>query len=104
MAQFDIYTNPNPETKRAIPYLLDVQADLLKNLRTRVVIPLYSVSAMGKAAIHLNPQFSIKRTTVVMSTAELAGVTINSLGDKVCSLKEHRNEIIAALDFLFTGF
>ena len=104
MAQFDVYSNPNSETKRAIPYLLDVQADLLNNLRTRVVIPLYSVSAMGKAAKHLNPRFSIKRTTVIMSTAELAGVTVNTLGDTVCSLKEHRNEIIAALDFLFTGF
>jgi toxin CcdB len=104
MAQFDVYTNSNPETKRAIPYLLDVQADLLENLRTRVVIPLYSVSAMDKAADHLNPRFSIKRSTVVMSTAELAGVTVNRLGDRICSLKEHRNEIIAALDFLFTGF
>jgi toxin CcdB len=104
MAQFDVYTNPNSETKRAIPYLLDVQTDLLNTLRTRVVIPLYSVSAMGKAAKHLNPQFSIKRTTVIMSTAELAGVTVNTVGDKVCSLKEHRNDIIAALDFLFTGF
>ena len=104
MAQFDVYTNPNPETKPAIPYLLDVQADLLTNLTTRVVIPLYSVSAMGKAAKHLNPQFTIKRTAVIMSTAELAGVTVNSLGDKICSLKEHRNEIIAALDFLIIGF
>lgn len=104
MAQFDVYTNPNPESKRAIPYLLDVQAELLSDLTTRVVIPLYSVAAMGKVAKHLNPQFSIKRTTVIMSTAELAGVTVNILGDKVCSLKEHRNEIIAALDFLITGF
>ena len=39
-----------------------------------------------------------------MSTAELAGVTVHILGEKVCSLKEQRNEIIAALDFLFTGF
>ena len=104
MSQFDVYTNPNPETKQAIPYLLDVQADFLSNLTTRVVIPLYSVSAMGKAAKYLNPKFSIKQTFVMMSTAELAGVTQNSLGNKVCSLKEHRNEIIAALDFLITGF
>ena len=104
MAQFDVYTNPNPETKRAVPYLLDVQADLLNNLTTRVVVPLYSAAAMSKAANHLNPRFSIKKTTVVMSTAEMAGVTLNRLGDNVCSLKEHRNEIIAALDFLFTGF
>ncbi len=104
MSQFDVYSNPNSATKRAIPYLLDIQNDLLSNLATRVVVPLYSVSAMGKAAKHLNPQFSIKRTIVIMSTAELAGVSTNNLGSKVCSLKEHRNEIIAALDFLITGF
>jgi toxin CcdB len=104
MAQFDVYINPNPATKRAIPYLLDIQTDLLNNLATRVVIPLYTVSAMGKAAKHLNLQFNVKRTTVVMSTAELAGVAVNSLGERVCSLKDHRNEIIAAIDFLVTGF
>ena len=104
MAQFDVYDNPNPETKQAIPYLLDVQADLLGNLSTRVVVPLITLSAMGKAAKHLNPQFKIKRTTVVMSTAELAGVNLHVLGEKVCSLKEQRNEIIDAIDFLFTGF
>lgn len=104
MAQFDVYVNSNPETKQNIPYLLDVQAELLDNLSTRVVVPLISVSVMGKAAKHLNPQFKIKRTAVVMSTAELAGVSLHVLGEKVCSLKGQRNEIIAALDFLFTGF
>jgi len=104
MAQFDVYANPNPETKRIIPYLLDVQADILSNLATRVVVPLYSATAMGKAAQHLNPQFSIQRTAVILSTAELAGVPASILGNKVCSLKEHRSEIIAALDFLITGF
>lgn len=104
MAQFDVYVNPNPETNASIPYLLDVQADLLNTLTTRVVIPLITVSAMGKAAKLLNPQFKIKRTSVVMSTAELAGVNLHVLGEKVCSLKEQRSEIITALDFLFTGF
>jgi len=104
MAQFDVYVNPNPERNQTIPYLLDVQVDLLDNLATRVVVPLITVSAMGKAAKHLNPQFKIKRTSVVMSTAELAGVNLHVLGERVCSLKEQRNEIIAALDLLFTGF
>ncbi len=104
MAQFDVYENTNPATKQTIPYLLDIQADLLDNLTTRVVVPLITASAMGKAAKHLNPQFKIKRTALVMSTAELAGVSVNILGEKVCSFKEQRSEIIAALDFLFTGF
>jgi toxin CcdB len=39
-----------------------------------------------------------------MSTAELAGVAVHDLGEKVGSLEDQRNEIIAALDFLVTGF
>lgn len=104
MAQFDVYENQNPETEASIPYLLDLQTGLLDNLTTRVVVPLFTVTAMGKAATYLNPQFKINGTTVIMSTAELAGVNLRVLGDKVCSLKDHRTEIIAALDFLFTGF
>ena len=103
MAQFDVYLNPNPDTRKAIPYLLDVQADLLDTLATRVVAPLVRAEAMGAAARQLNPQFKIKGAAVVMSTAELAGVANRSLGDKVASLKNKRDEIIAALDLLFTG-
>ena len=40
---------------------------------------------------------------VVMSTAELAGIATRSLGEKVTSLKNKRDEIIGALDLLFTG-
>lgn len=104
MARFDVYENPNAETRQSISYLLDVQADLLDSLATRVIVPLVAASAMGKAVKHLNPQFRIKRTAVVMSTAELAGVSVRMLGEKVCSLKDQHDEIIAALDFLFTGF
>jgi len=103
MAQFDVYINPDPDTKRTIPYLLDVQTDLLDNLATRVVAPLISLASMGKAAEHLNPQFSIQRTDVIMSSAELVGVMADRLGEKVCSLSEHQNEIVAALIFLIAG-
>jgi toxin CcdB len=104
MAQFDVYKNSNEATNQAIPYLLDVQADLLDTLATRVVVPLVAASAMGKDIKHLNPQFTVGHATVFMSTAELAGVLVRSLGEKVSSLRDQRHEIIAALDFLFTGF
>jgi len=103
MAQFDVYLNPNADTSDMVPYLLDVQADLLDGLVTRVVVPLVAAEEMVVAARHLNPQFKIKGAAVVMSTAELAGVPVRSLGDKVASLKNRRDEIIAALDLLFTG-
>ena len=103
MAQFDVYLNPNPDTRKIIPYLLDVQADLLDTLATRVVAPLVLAEKMELAARQLNPQFKVKGVAVVMSTAELAGITNRSLGEKVASLKTKRDEIIAALDLLFTG-
>jgi len=103
MAQFDVYINPNPVTRKLVPYLLDVQADLLDSLATRVVVPLVATEQLGKAAKQLNPQFKIKGIAVTMSTPELAGVAKRSLGEKVASLKPKRDEIIAALDLLFTG-
>jgi toxin CcdB len=103
MAQFDVYTNPNPATRKLIPYLLDVQADLLDSLATRVVVPLVLAEQFGKAAKQLNPKLKINGVAVTMSTPELAGVANRSLGEKVASLKAKRNEVIAALDLLFTG-
>lgn len=104
MAQFDVYENLDQHSKPSVPYLLDVQADLLHKLTTRVVVPLVTVAAIGKSVRHLNPQFEVKGTTVIMSTAELSGIDVRILGEKAGSLRNSRAEIIAALDFLFTGF
>lgn len=103
MPQFDVYRNANPQTCLEIPYLLDVQSDLLDPLATRVVVPLVLATEMNKPAKKLNPQFKIEDKTVVMSTAELAGISHRTLGDKVGTFKEQRAEIVAALDLLFTG-
>jgi len=101
MAQFDIYVNNNEATVEFFPYLLDVQHDLLSSLKTRVVVPL----GVGIEPIrHLNPKLSINEKDVVMSTADMAGVPLSSLGEKVANLEEKRNEIIDALDFLVNGF
>ena len=104
MAQFDIYENPNEKTNQTIPYLLDIQSDLLANLATRVVVPLITATAMGKAIKHLNPQFTVKGVTLFMAPAELAGIPVRVLGETVKSLKDRRDDIISALDFLITGF
>lgn len=102
MAQLEVHRNLNRKTSRTIPYPLDVQADSLAVLATRVVVPLISADKV-RAARRLNPEFTIGEHPVVMSTAELAGIPARVLGDKVASLKATRNEIVSALDLLFTG-
>ena len=104
MAQFDVYANPNSDTARVFPYLIDVQADLLDKLPTRVVVPLVPTSMLSKATPELNPRFDIDGVKVFMLTAQIAGVSVSFLGAKVCSLKDRRSDILAALDFLFVGY
>ena len=104
MAQFDVFLNPNPVTSSEFPYLLDIQNDLLDELSTRVVVPLVDATAMGRGAQYLNPSFTIEERKVFMSTAELAGIPVSALGRKVSSLDNQRGKIIAALDFLISGF
>ncbi|MDN5102360.1 CcdB family protein [Aliarcobacter butzleri] len=101
MAQFDVYENLNEKSKQNIPYLLDIQNDILKDLTTRVVIPLV---ISNKAINFLNPKFTIDQIDVILSTAELASIPMEILGNKICSLKDKREEIIGAVDFLVMGF
>jgi toxin CcdB len=104
MAQFDVYRNANPATRGRVPFLLDVQADLLRSLATRIVVPLCEPDVLGgRRAERLNPQFDVGGRKVVMLTPELAGVPRKSLGERVASLAEERGAIIAALDIVFTG-
>ena len=103
MAQFDLYTNPSKETSGAVPFLLDLQSDLLDPLATRVVAPLFRAESAGPPARTLMPRFEIDGREVVMSTPELAGVSRGQLGSRVGSLAHRRDDIIAALDMLFTG-
>ncbi len=104
MTQFCVYKNTNPDTKGAVPYLLNVQSDLIEDLATRVVVPLYPASTMkGKTLKTLAPIFEIDDKQFVMVTPQLAGVPKKLLGAAVADFSAKRDEIIAALDLLITG-
>lgn len=103
MHQFDVLRNPTPSTAGWTPFLLVLQADLLQDLATAVVAPLVLESEFGRPASILNPVFEIAGVRLVLSTAELAGVSRTALGERIGSLAEHRNEVVQALDLLFTG-
>ena len=104
MAQFDLHRNPNPVSNESVPFPLDIQNDVLSDLATRVLAPLYREAVFGRPSRHLNPRFTIEGVAVVMSTAELAGIRLHNLGPVVGSLSAFRDDIIAALDFLIVGF
>lgn len=104
MAQFDVYRNTHSATRTRIPYLLDVQSDLLDSLATRVVVPLCKPGLLkGRLADRLNPPFEVEGKQMAMLTPELAGVPVKTLGEPVGNLANQRVAIIAALDMVITG-
>jgi len=103
MARFDVYRNPNKATRDAVPYVLDVQADLFRDLRSRVVVPLMAREAVPAPMTRLNPTFTVEGKPVVMATTDVAGVPMSALGARVSSLARHAAAIVGAIDFLLTG-
>lgn len=101
MAQFDVYQNTNNATKDKVPYFMDIQHQLLSQLPTRVVIPLFNNTNPIKK---LNPSFIIEERSVILASDELTSIPKYLLEKKVTNLSQHRDEIIASIDFLITGF
>ena len=105
MAQFTVYRNKNLKSKAEIPYLLNVQSDLLSGLATRVVIPIFQKQASGFMPLtKLTPEIQIDGDTFLLMTPQLAGIAVTDLGDPVCELSQHRGDVISAIDLLITGF
>lgn len=104
MPQFSVYKNKNANTQAKIPYLLDIQSDLLNDLETRVVVPLYLLEELkAKPLTVVTPIFELRGKEYVMLTPQLAGISKKELGAEAADFSMHRDKIIAALDFLITG-
>jgi toxin CcdB len=102
MAQFDFYEYVG--SNASVAYLLDIQSDLLRDLISRVVVPLIPLEEFGLPLKRLNPVFSIKGEAFVMATADIAGTPVGNLGRLAGNLEVHRREIKGAIDFLHDGF
>jgi toxin CcdB len=105
MAQFDVYPNPNPASRARIPYLVALPSDLLGTFDATVVAPLRLKTDRDVVPVlRLNPMLQIDGETYFLRPQELAAIATRNLKNPVANLSPQREEILAALDFLFTGF
>ncbi len=98
MARFDVYSGLSGSG-----YLLDCQADILRNLATRFVIPLLPSTGLPRAD-RLNPLFTVADENVVMATQLASAVDARELGRPIHSLAEEQSTIMDAIDMLLTGY
>ena len=103
MARFDVRPNLHKSSREQVPYLLEIQSDLLSGLGTRLVAPLVQASKFGPAAERLNPLFRVAGKNYIMDTALIAGVSARILGEAVANLSDNSTEILVAIDFLISG-
>lgn len=61
-------------------------------------------TAISRPIPVLNPIFEIQQCEVIMSISQIVGIDFRILGRKICTLKQERDKIIAALDLMFTGY
>ena len=104
MPQFSVHKNKNAKSKSAYPYLVEIQSDLLRDLNTRVVVPLVKLSDIDRKPIHtLTPVVDIDGQKYAMLIPQLAGIPARDLGASIGSVATRRADIVAAMDFLVTG-
>jgi toxin CcdB len=99
MAKYDVYASRHKGR-----FLLDVQADIIDDFQTRVVVPLLPAATVPPPVARLHPKFEIDGQRTVMATHFLSAAPKAELGVPVANLKSHHDEITAALDMLFQGF
>jgi toxin CcdB len=99
--QYDVHRNPRVGS--TAPYLLDIQHDLLRDLDTRVVVPLVPADLFKRLSATLHPVFQIDGRLHVLLTHRLAAVHRRDLGDTVMNLADQSIEIGSAVDLLRSG-
>jgi toxin CcdB len=104
MLQYHVYRNTNCNSQQQVPYLLNVQANLLSGLNTLTVLPIYHTDHLqGSIMKRLMIAVTIEQVDCVILTPEIAAIPCKMLGECVGDLTKMRSDIIAALDFLLTG-
>jgi|GEM_PF-1595972 len=77
MARFDIYSNHGSNQKK-VPFLLDVQSNVISGLTTRIVIPLRPLSLFSSVSLpaDLFPLISIDGTDYFLDTPQLGAIPL----------------------------
>jgi toxin CcdB len=100
MACFDVY-----EIKRTVSrYVVDVQADVLASLATRVVVPLLPVSRTTNRFRDLNPLVSIGTEALVFFPQLILTTFKKELRQQIFQVITERDDLTRALDMLLCGF
>ncbi len=100
MARFDVY-----RYSEEVPFVIDVQANLLAGLKTRVVVPLLPQAQTKQEQLpRLKPVIKVKGKNYILMTTDISVLRVSDLKEPVDNVEDQRQTIVEAVDFLFQGF
>ena len=104
MRQFDVYANPSKATRKAYPFIVDIQSDIISDLATRIIVPLGRKADFKSEELkRLTPAIEYKGEELLLLVPQVASIPAKILKSPIGSLSHLREEIVAALDFAITG-
>jgi toxin CcdB len=105
MARFDIYLNPG-KNGAEIPFLLDVQSNIISALASRIVVPLRLRESFAVLdwPSDLFPTIVVRGISCFLDTPQLGAIPFAVLKAKIGSAKAHQLQIQAALDRTFGAY
>lgn len=104
MAQFDVYANPSKTQRGEIPWMVDIQSEILDKLPTRLVM-LLALRAHMPAAMprSLCPTIGGNAAMLVALPHLAAPFRVNDLGSVQGNLRSQANDFVGALDAVISG-
>jgi len=104
MDQFDVHRLRGPEGRSArVDFVVILQHRFIDPLETCVVAPLMPIERLPSLE-RLRPIVTSEDHELVVAIDRLAALERRSIGSTAGSLAAYHDEIIAALDLLFTGY
>ena len=100
MKRFDVFANPQERFREEFPFVVIVQADLLDEFGTRVVVPL---ARSRHAPTQINPIIEFEGEKLVFRAQLIAAIPAHSLGKPCGNLEVAHGALFRALDFLLSG-
>jgi len=103
MAQFDVIENPSVRARPVFPLIVILQSDLIESSERLIGAPLVRSSLLKDDSQRLRPRVNVGGEHFGVLVPELLHVHAADTRKALGSLAAHRDELLLALDYLFTG-
>lgn len=104
MARFDIYPNPIAPDRHDLPFVLEIQSDLLYRFVERVCVPLVREGVIPGLTERFNPAITVSGETLHLHPLGIAVFYASELRTSVASAQARALDIETALDMLLRGY